>query len=134
LQGKVREVSPAADSNRTFLIKVSLPANAPVKLGMTASVVLAGTASASDSYILPMTALTQTPAGPAIFRLDQKNKVEPVPVKLVAYRDEGMQIETDLQPGTYVVAAGAYKLHPDQVVQPIPYRGPQATPPAGAAK
>jgi membrane fusion protein, multidrug efflux system len=130
----VREVSPAADSNRTFQVKVSLPANAPVKLGMTASVVLAGATAPSGSYVLPMTALTQTPAGPAIFRLDQHNKIQPTPVKLMAYRDDGIQINTDLQAGTYVVAAGAYKLHPDQVVQPIPYTGPQATPPAGVTR
>lgn len=134
LQGQVREVSPAADSNRTYLVKLSLPANAPVKLGMTASAVFSGAAAPAGSYILPMTALTQTPAGPAIFRLDRNNRAQPTPVNLLAYRDEGMQISTDLQPGTYVVAAGAYKLHPGQQVQPIPYRGPQATPPLGAVK
>lgn len=134
LQGQVREVAPAADSTRTFLVKVSLPAHAPVRLGMTASIVLAGGGAPNGSYILPMTALTQTPGGPAIFRLDPHNKVQPTPVRLLAYRDEGMQIGTDLPPGTFVVAAGAFKLHPDEVVQPVPYRGPQAASPVGEAK
>jgi RND family efflux transporter MFP subunit len=132
LQGRVREISPAADSNRTYLVKVSLPASAPVRLGMTASIVLSGSVQQAGNYILPMTALTQTPAGPAIFRLDRNNRVQPVPVRLVAYRDEGMQIDTTLAPGTFVAAAGTYKLHPGQQVEPIPYRGPQATPPLDA--
>lgn len=131
LAAHVREVAPAADETRTYLVKVTLSdADAGIKLGMSASVFLANTQALSTPVALPSGALFQKGKEAAVWVLDSAHKVHLVPVTVTQYREDGMLVQANLPAGSRVIAAGAYKLHEGQAVVPAPYDG---VAPAGSA-
>lgn len=116
-EGRVREVAPMADpATRTYKVRISLvKAPAEIKLGMTASVKVAGTAPATALYV-PLSALYQVgeranvwvvEAGIAALR----------PVQVGAFGDGKIRILSGLQAGETVVTAGVHKLHDGQRVR-----------------
>ncbi len=130
--GTVREVAPAADENRTYLVKVTIgQADAAIKLGMTASVNFPGainvnsgsanSGNASPGVSLPSGALFQQGKQAAVWVVNAQQEVDTVPVEVVQYRDDGMRVRGNLPIGSKVVAAGVHKLHPKQKIQPMPY-------------
>lgn len=108
LSGKVREIAGSADTtSRTFAVRVSLPQDARVLLGMTASVSV--TAKGENSrFDLPLSALAKTPEGASIvWTVDRVNEtVHSRPVTLADFSDSGVRVTDGLKPGDLVVAAG----------------------------
>lgn len=120
-RGKVRELSPAADPvTRTYTAKVSVLDNAPaMQLGMTANVLLGGGAAASSAE-LPLTALYQQNAGPAIWLVDPaSSKVRLTPVQVGEYREKTFTVLSGLKEGDNVVSVGVHKLVPGQQVRMV---------------
>ena len=125
-QGKVREISPATDTTRSFLVKISLlnpPAD--LRLGVTADVSLVSTTTEA-SHWLPASALFQQGQQTAVWVVNTDQQVQLLPIKVLAYHESGVTV-TGLQPGTKVIAAGVHKLSAGQVINPVPYDGAEAS-------
>jgi len=119
LAGKVREVAASADPvTRTFLVKVGLPASAPVALGSTVSVLPRNLSRAGTPAIkLPTSALRQEGQGSAVWLFDPASStVKSQPVQVASADGNEAVIAAGLQPGMQVVVAGVHVLQPGQKV------------------
>ena len=122
--GVIREVAPAADENRTYLVKATLKdADESVKLGMSASLLLAGAGNSLPTTSLPPGALFQSGQQPAVWVVDAQHLIHAVPVEVVQYRSNAVLVRGALTLGSQVIAAGAHKLLAGQKIQPVPYDG-----------
>lgn len=123
LAAKVREIAPAADENRTWLVKVALaqPENPELKLGMTATVAFHQALEQSVAW-LPASALYQQAQKPAVWVLDSNNVVSLKEVEVAHYLDTGILVQ-GIDAGVKVIAAGVNRLHAGQQVNPVPYNG-----------
>jgi RND family efflux transporter MFP subunit len=120
--GVVSEVAPAADENRTYLVKTALhQADEAIRLGMTASVAFSSPAAASSAISLPPGALIQQGKQTAVWLVDAQQQVNAVSVEVLQYRDDGLLVRGDLPAGSLVIAAGAHQLHTGQKIRPTPY-------------
>lgn len=120
--GKIREISPAATSNRTWLVKVTL-INPPdgLKLGMTSKVAVPNNVNKRLAW-LPASALYQQGNKPAVWLVQADNYVLLKPVKLEKYLMNGVLV-AGLENGMQVVAAGVNRVYEGQEIKPIPYTG-----------
>lgn len=117
--GKVREVSPIADSvTRTYAVRIAVPdADAAMHLGMTASVMLQQP-GAGNAAVLPLTAVYQQGANTALWVVDAATQsVKLVPVQIGAYRESTVTVLSGVNEGEVVVTAGVHKLTPGQKVR-----------------
>jgi RND family efflux transporter MFP subunit len=107
LAGKVREVSGSADpQSRTFSVRVSLPNDARVLIGMTANVV-ADVSGGADQVTVPLTALAEKDGGKIVWTVDRTAAtVHARPVKIADFTDDGVGVTDGLRPGDIVVSAG----------------------------
>lgn len=122
--GTIREIAPAADENRTYLVKVSLHnADESVRLGMSASAAFTGVTEHTSSIALPSGALFQHGSQPAVWIVNAEQRLSAVPVSVVQYRENGILVRGALPAGSRVIAAGAHKLVAGQKIQPMPYDG-----------
>lgn len=120
--GAVSEISPAADENRTYLVKVGIhQPDEAIRLGMTASVAFSNPAAETAAISLPLGALIQQGKQTAVWLVDAQQQVSAVPVEVLQYLDEGLLVRGNLPVGSRVIAAGAHKLHPGQKIRPTPY-------------
>lgn len=119
-QGKLRELSPAADpATRTYAARVSiLDADAGLALGMTASVRFG--AESSPALVVPLAALFQQGEKFAVWIVGSDSTVSLKPVTVAGYTDAGAKIAAGLQPGERIVAAGVHKLAAGQKVRIAP--------------
>lgn len=119
-RGRIREISPAADPvTRTYAVRVAIvDADEQVRLGMTANVLLQRQGSA-PSALLPATAIFQSAGKPAVWLIKADNSVELRPVAVGAFREDGVRVDSGLQAGDKVVAAGVHKLIAGEVVRPV---------------
>jgi len=119
--GRLREIAPNADqATRTFNTRVSiLNADAEVRLGMTATVILAAGAAAK-AIVIPLTALSDENGRAAVWVVDGKtNQVKRQPIELGAYREDGVVVTSGLAGGETIVTAGVHKLLPGEYVRLI---------------
>jgi len=124
LAASVREIAPAADETRTYLVKVTLAdVDAAIKLGMSASVLLADASQQAAAVALPSGALFQQGKQAAVWVVNKAHQAHLMPVTVLQYREDGMLVQASLPAGTQVIAAGAHKLHEGQTVIPAPYDG-----------
>lgn len=126
-RGALRELAPAADSaTRTYAAKISIvDADAEVLWGMTANVLLQST-HAGAIVRLPLGAIAQREQQPVVWVADANSAtVNPRPVRVGQYGEDGVSILEGLRAGELVVTAGVHKLLPGQQV-----RLPQAAAPA----
>ncbi len=117
--GRLREIAPDADRmTRTYAAKVSmLDADATVRLGMTANVLLGEVGKVSATR-LPMSALIQRGKQPQVWVVDAKtSKVHAIPVKVGDYIENDVMVLSGLQEGARVVTAGAALLFEGQKVK-----------------
>lgn len=126
LQGRVREVSPATDATRSFLVKIRM-LNPPddLRIGMTAEVSIPTTPSnapAVTQHWIPASALFQQAQNTAVWVLGQDHKVQLHPVSVVAYQTDGVTI-SGIDSGVQIIAAGVHKLSQGQTINPVPYDG-----------
>ena len=124
LRGTLRELSPAADpTTRTYAARIRIEQPPPeVRLGMTARVIL--DASSEPMLLVPLSAVLDQGNGPVIW-VAREGTVQPRPVKIGQFREDGATISSGLQAGELVVITGAGKLVAGQAVTAKP-----ATPPA----
>ena len=118
--GKLRELSPAADPlTRTFAARVSFSSGESVtELGQSARVYAQSAASAGMS--LPLSALTQTQGNPAVWVVNPgSSRLHLTPIRIGAYREDGVPVLSGLNPTDWVVAAGAHLLLEGEQVAPI---------------
>jgi RND family efflux transporter MFP subunit len=116
---KLRELAPSADQmTRTYLAKFSMPgAGDEVQLGMTATLILSDHASESVAR-LPLPALFNQGAGPALYVADAKTGVVTLkPVTVKAYESNDVLISGGVDEGASVVALGVQKLDPAERVK-----------------
>lgn len=107
LDGKVREVAGSAEQpSRTFAVRVSLPNDPRVLLGMTATVL----ASADDGerhIAVPLSALAQKDSGTTVWVVDRDSQtVTSRTITVADFTGEGVRVIDGLQRGDLVVAAG----------------------------
>ncbi len=122
LQGKIREIAPAADANRTWLVKVAVEDPKQIlKLGMTATVTFSQDLSMPVTW-LPPTALFQQGEQAAVWLVDANQQTQLKPVKVERYLNNGLLV-SGLDPNQTVIAAGATRVHAGQQVVPVPYNG-----------
>lgn len=117
--GSVREVSPGADSvTRTYAVRIAVAnGDAGMHLGMTASVLLRQ-ASATDTVVLPLTALYQQGEKTALWIVDTAtHTVKLAPVKVGVFRENSVTILTGVKAGDEIVTAGVHKLTAGQKVR-----------------
>ena len=106
LDGKVREVSGSADQSRTFAVRVSLPNDPRVLLGMTATIeALAGN---TQPYVsIPLSALAQKDGQKIVWLVDRSaGTVHSRAIKVADFADDGVRVADGLKAGDVVVAAG----------------------------
>ena len=114
---KLREVSAAADSStRTFQVKAELQ-SAPVKLGQTATVLLAFPGPA-HVIKLPLSAVLEFQGKSSVWLLDPKTMTVNIqPVEVHNADGNEVVITGGLQAGQEVVTAGVHVLTPGQKVK-----------------
>ena len=107
LDGHVREVSGSADPrSRTFSVRVSLPEDQRVLLGMTATVETA-VANAQPLASVPLSALARKDGKDIVWVVDRKASiVHAREITLADFADHGVRVADGLRAGDLVVAAG----------------------------
>jgi membrane fusion protein, multidrug efflux system len=118
LDGRVREVAGSADAqSRTFAVRVSLPADPRVLLGMTATIE-AQAANSKPFVAIPLTALAEKDGDPIVWVVDRSaGTVHPRPIKVAEFSDDGVRVLNGLVPGDVVVTAGTQFMTEDMKVK-----------------
>ena len=107
LDGTVREVSGSADQqSRTFAVRVSLPNDPRVLLGMTATIE-AGVSN-TDTYVsIPLSALAQKDGKQVVWTVDRNTAtVHMRGIEVADFTGDGVRVANGLDSGDLVVAAG----------------------------
>ncbi|MFD1746797.1 efflux RND transporter periplasmic adaptor subunit [Rhizobium helianthi] len=130
VDGKVREVAGSADAqSRTFAVRVSLPDDPHIRLGVTATVAALAETGA-QSFELPLAALTKQDDKSAVWVVDPTTKkVTLRPVTIDGFTDNGVRVSSGIAAGDLVVAAGTQFMRPDLEVS----LGSDAAQPQGQA-
>lgn len=107
LDGKVREVAGSADpQSRTFAVRVSVPNDPRIRLGMTATVRTA-TEAATPLVSVPLSALSKKDGHPVVWAVDRAaGTVHARPVEIAEFTADGVRIAGGLTAGDIVVTAG----------------------------
>ncbi|OCP38378.1 efflux transporter periplasmic adaptor subunit [Ensifer sp. LC163] len=107
LDGKVREVAGSAEQpSRTFAVRVSLPNDPRVLLGMTATI-LASAGDAERHMSVPLSALAQKDGGTTVWVVDPESQtVKSRSIAIADFTGEGVRVMDGLKRGDLVVAAG----------------------------
>lgn len=107
LDGRIREVSGSADpQSRTFSVRISLPDDRRVLIGMTATAE-ADVTNVRDDITIPLSALAERDGKKIVWTVDRKDEtVHARSVMLADFTDEGVGVAEGLKPGDIVVAAG----------------------------
>jgi membrane fusion protein, multidrug efflux system len=124
LEGKVREVSGAADpQSRTFSVRVSLPNDQRVLLGMTANIETNVT-NAGPQMSIPLDALAEKDGKKIVWVVDPAAAtVHAREVRIADFTNDGVTVVDGLKAGDIVVAAGTQFMRENLKVQ-LP--GPQS--------
>jgi len=117
IPGKIREVSPVADpATRTYTVKVAIPENAEVRLGMTATVELATGGNGAAGLRLPLSALVQHKGASSVW-IVENGAVKLVPVQVVGQVRNDVLVTGQVAAGQNVVTAGVNLLRNGQKVR-----------------
>ncbi|AWC22990.1 efflux RND transporter periplasmic adaptor subunit [Aminobacter sp. P9b] len=107
LDGKVREVAGSADpQSRTFSVRVSLPDDSRVLLGMSATIE-ASVQSGKAVVSIPLSALAKQDGKEIVWVVNNdRETVHARGIKVASFAADGVQVAEGLKPGDIVVAAG----------------------------
>jgi membrane fusion protein, multidrug efflux system len=117
-RGRVREIAPQADAvTRTFATRIAiLNADAEVRLGQTARVRWSASPGQAAALI-PLGSVFQHGGQPAVWLIGGNGRVHLHSVRVAAWREDGVVVDSGLSGGERIVAAGAHKLVEGEVVQ-----------------
>ena len=117
LDGKVREVSGSADQSRTFAVRVSVPNDPRVLLGMTATI--EALADNTQPYVsIPLSALAQKDGKQIVWLVDRSaGTVHSRAIKVADFADDGVRVADGLKAGDVVVAAGTQFMNENMKVK-----------------
>ncbi|WP_395450555.1 efflux RND transporter periplasmic adaptor subunit [Aminobacter sp. UC22_36] len=105
LDGTVREVAGSADvQSRTFSVRVSLPDDNRVLLGMSATIA-ASVNNGKEFVSIPLSALAKQDGKDIVWVVNDE-QVHARGIKVASFADAGVQVADGLKPGDIVVAAG----------------------------
>ncbi|TIL78062.1 MAG: efflux RND transporter periplasmic adaptor subunit, partial [Mesorhizobium sp.] len=92
LDGKVREVAGSADQqSRTFAVRVSLPSDPRVLLGMTANIEASAANNSLQSVSIPLSALAQKDGQQIVWTVDRNGEtVHARPIKVAEFTADGV--------------------------------------------
>ncbi len=118
INGKVREVSGSADTqSRTFSVRISLPDNARVLLGMTATIE-AARENTRGYRAVPLSALAERNGQKIVWVVDpQTSTVSARDVNVAEFTADGVNVSSGVKPGDLVVAAGTQFMRDDLKVK-----------------
>jgi RND family efflux transporter MFP subunit len=118
IPGKIREVSPVADpATRTYTVKVSIPASADARLGMTATVDMAAASQGGASQLrVPLSALVHDKGATSVWVVE-KDAVQLRRVQVAGQSGNDILLSGGVQPGQTIVTAGVHLLKPGQKVR-----------------
>jgi RND family efflux transporter MFP subunit len=118
-KGRLRELSPAADpATRTYPARVTiLKAADDVDLGMSARAVVETAGSQAKRIEIPISALHARGDHAQVYLVASDGTVRPQAIKTAGVTGERVVVESGLNPGDVVVAAGASLLRPGQRVR-----------------
>ncbi|MCW6509470.1 efflux RND transporter periplasmic adaptor subunit [Lichenifustis flavocetrariae] len=122
--GSVREISPLVDPGTgTVTVKIGLDTTPPE---MTLGAVIVGRAhwEAKMSVVLPWSALFEIDRKPAVWVLDDQNRVSLKTVTVRGYMTGSVFLADGLSSRQRVVTAGVQLLYPGQTVDPVQERAP----------
>ena len=115
--GPIREIAPRAEpAARTFRIRVSLPPDPRLRLGLTGTLSLPDNAAPAGS-VPAASVLDIGEQNPAVFVVDDQGLVERRPVTPGELVGNRLTIRSGLAPGEQVVVLGARQLEPGQRVR-----------------
>lgn len=109
IQGRLREVSPAADPvTRTFAARIALKdADPRLALGMTATVRFPlGEPAGAGRQLIPLSAIFQQGEQAAVWKVGADGTVNLQKITVSAYTDAGAVVSEGLAGGETIVAAG----------------------------
>jgi RND family efflux transporter MFP subunit len=117
-EGRVREISPQADSaTGTFRVRVGL-ADPPRELRLGSTVTGRIALEGGEGVVVPASALSRSKSAAAVWVVDPvTHAVTLRNVQIARHRPSDVVIASGLTPGEIVVTAGARKLRPGQVVR-----------------
>ncbi|HEX5868510.1 MAG TPA: efflux RND transporter periplasmic adaptor subunit [Beijerinckiaceae bacterium] len=120
LPARLRELSPSADATtRTYLARYALTdAGDAAQLGMTATVTIGSPADARVAR-LPLSALYNDGAGPAVWRVASDGALVLSRVVVAAYEARDVLITGGVDEGVPVVSLGVQKLDAGQKVRVV---------------
>jgi membrane fusion protein, multidrug efflux system len=118
-KGRLRELSPAADpATRTYPARITiLAATDDVDLGMSARAVVEAAGGQAKRIEIPISALHSRGESAQVYLVGADGTVQPQAVKTAGVAGERVVVESGLNPGDVVVAAGASLLRPGQRVR-----------------
>ncbi|WP_029147488.1 efflux RND transporter periplasmic adaptor subunit [Methylophilus sp. 5] len=119
-QGRIREISPAANSQtHAFDLRIQLlNADQRIKLGMTAQVSFAQSNTA-PTLIVPSTAVTRQGQQTSVWVIDAKHRAHLRPVTTGALTESGIEITSGLQAAETIATIGVHTLTEGMLVQAV---------------
>jgi multidrug efflux system membrane fusion protein len=116
----IREISPAADTSRTFAARVAFDQSNPaVEIGQSARVFTHEIASKA-LLSLPLSAITAEQGAAYVWGVDtMTSRIKKIPIQIGVYGRNTATILTGLKPTDWIVVAGVQLLNDGQQIQPI---------------
>ena len=122
--GTVREIAPIVDTaSDTVTVKVGLRGGDD-RLSLGAAVVGRARWERKPALVLPWSALFEADGKPAVWVLDDDDRVSLQPVSVQSYGTGIVILNGGLDGGRRVVTAGIQLLYPGQKVDVVPGKGP----------
>jgi RND family efflux transporter MFP subunit len=118
--GEIHSLLPRGDAQaRTFPVEVAVPnSDILIRSGMLARVTFsAGTPH--RGLLLPKDALVLAGSERVVFVVNGQ-KAHRVPVQVIAFHDNAVEVKADLRPGAIVVVIGNERLRDGQAVETVP--------------
>ncbi len=118
-QGRIRELSPAADpKSRTFAARVAFTGGkVAAELGQSARVFIR--ADGDIPLSVPLSALSAESGASYVWRVQPDNTLKRTPVRIGAFGEQTVPVLEGLAPDDWVIAAGVHVLHEGQQVRPV---------------
>ena len=128
----VRELSPAADTTRTFATRIAFDqANPAVDIGQSARVYAADARTAS-ALTVPLSAVTAEQGAPYVWVLNPTTStIKRTTITLGAYDRDSVPVLSGLKPSDWIVVAGVQLLRDGQKIQAVDRQNRMVTPQMG---